>query len=173
MEEGEIFSLNDIISINKETLSFLTTHKSNNDRVISFYDLILYDEYSDEKIFSFQNTEEDFFYYRNNIIKHVIPIKIWRKQRIMAFIKIKTYSKWVKNLVFIENHYINKKLVAQYHFNIKWLLPFSTNQIIYMYDNHEKEYINEQTYTVKAFSDTFIWVDNELVEHRRAEYTYI
>ena len=66
--------------------------------------------------------------------------------------------------------------VANYEFYFPVFMPNSENSIEFMYPvpklNEETKKAIDYGEDVHAKSDTFIFVDNRLVIHRRAKYTY-
>ena len=82
----------------------------------------------------------------------------------------------VKNLDFIERHYIYDNLVGNYTFNFPFFMPNSENNIEFIYNvptlpqKAKEEMANGKN--IPARSDTFIFVNGKLIVHRRAKYLY-
>merc|ERR1711934_53319 len=84
-------------------------------------------------------------------------------------------EKEVSNFRMIERHYFGDKLVRSFDFNFCFCMPNSTNSWEAMYDLPElseeeiREMIN-RPYETK--SDSFYFVNDELIMHNKAEYAY-
>ena len=82
----------------------------------------------------------------------------------------------VKNLDFIERHYIYDILVGNYTFNFPFFMPNSENNIEFIYNvptlpqQAKEDMANGRD--IPAKSDTFIFVEGKLIIHRRANYLY-
>jgi hypothetical protein len=81
----------------------------------------------------------------------------------------------VKNLVMIERHYFREKLIKSFEFKFDFCIPNSTNTWETIYEipeidsNLKKEMIGSPWETK---SDSFYFVDNNLIMHHKAFYNY-
>ena len=86
-------------------------------------------------------------------------------------------DKEVKNLDFIERHYIDDELMANYAFKFPFFMPNTENNIEFIYPMPKLSEITKEKIKNKepvlAKSDTFIFVNGKLIIHRRANYQYI
>ena len=76
----------------------------------------------------------------------------------------------------IERHYFDGKLIKNFDFNFGFCIPGSTNTWDALYDvpNLDPDLVEEilsRPYDVT--SDTFYFVDDELVIHNKASYRYV
>ena len=81
----------------------------------------------------------------------------------------------VQNLRMIERHYFRDRLLNSYDFAVNFCIPFSTNtwEAIYSlpaFTPDEKNEIIQSPYETK--SDSFFFVEDVLIMHKRAEYDY-
>jgi hypothetical protein len=101
-----------------------------------------------------------------------------------SFLKYKTIGtqlsfcvgdKPVPNFRMIERHYFRNKLIKSFDFTFGFCMPHSTNSWEGIYDlpalnEAEEEDIASHPYETK--SDSFYFVNDELVMHNKAEYSY-
>jgi hypothetical protein len=122
---------------------------------------------------------EDIFqldYFADNELEYQFPHAVLKAKNIGSNLTMVVGEKFVKDLTLIERHYIDDLLVANYEFNFPLFMPNSENNIEFMYpvpklsDASQKELANGEDIFSK--SDTFIFVDNKLIIHRRANYVY-
>ena len=81
----------------------------------------------------------------------------------------------VKNFRMIERHYYKSKLIKSFDFTFPFCIPNSTNEWETMYSLPEiskeiKEDMINNPWETK--SDSFYFVDGELIMHNKAEYNY-
>jgi hypothetical protein len=115
-------------------------------------------------------------YFADHILEYSFPQKMLKANTIGTDLCFVVGDKPVKNLDFIEKHYINGELMTSYEFNFPLFMPKSENNIEFIYSipklkDEIKSSLNKGE-DIKASSDTFILVDKKLVIHRRAFYTY-
>ena len=75
----------------------------------------------------------------------------------------------------IERHYFKGRVIKSYEFKFGFCIPNSKNSLEMIYDlpelsEEDKEDMINSPWETK--SDTFFFVNNELVIHNRAEYNY-
>ncbi len=100
------------------------------------------------------------------------------------FFKLKTIGttlrfsvgdKPVKNFRMIERHYYKDKLLHNYDFTFPFCIPNTTNdwEAIYKIPTVTQEQTKDMiAHPYETVSDSFYFVDGELVMHNRAEYDY-
>jgi len=170
-----IYTPDDILSMKLPTDKFLVELKDNIFG-IRFKGFKLRDCDSGE---IFHNLETQNVYeldhFASNILKYKFPLKILETKTLGSNLILVVGDQLVKNLDLIERHYIDDELVANYKFNFPLFMPGTENSIEFIY---KVPVLNEETIKQKskkeinAKSDTFIFVDNKLIIHRRAEYVY-
>jgi hypothetical protein len=115
-------------------------------------------------------------YFADHELDYQFPHDVLKASNIGSNLTLVVGDKLVKDLMLIERHYINDKLVANYEFNFPLFMPNSENNIEFMYpvpklsESSHKELLNGDD--IYAKSDTFIFVEKKLVIHRRANYVY-
>ncbi|CAD7929183.1 unnamed protein product [Amoebophrya sp. A25] len=101
-----------------------------------------------------------------------------------AFLDLKTIgtelefrcTKEVRNFRMIERHFFRDECIKSYDFTFPFCMPNSVNtwEIIYsmpeVLDDHLKELITAHPW--ETTSDSFYFVDDELIMHNKAEYSY-
>lgn len=84
-------------------------------------------------------------------------------------------KKPVKNFRMIERHYFKDKLLKSFDFEFGFCIPNSTNSCEHMYTLPElskKEIREMMNCPYETRSDSFYFVDGELVMHNKADYAY-
>lgn len=116
-------------------------------------------------------------YFADHLLEYVFPQKILKAKIIGTDLAFIVENKPVKNLDFVEKHFIDGQLMKSYEFNFPLFMPNSENNIEFIYPVPTlKETVAAQLSKgedIEAFSDTFIFVDKKLVIHRRAHYYYV
>eukprot|EP01017_Pseudomicrothorax_dubius_P019740 TRINITY_DN216_c0_g1_i1.p1 TRINITY_DN216_c0_g1~~TRINITY_DN216_c0_g1_i1.p1 ORF type:complete len:196 (-),score=30.70 TRINITY_DN216_c0_g1_i1:136-723(-) len=85
-------------------------------------------------------------------------------------------DKPVKKFRMIERHYFRDRLLRSYDFEFPFCMPNSVNTWESIYDvpqMDENEMIDMITHPGETKSDSFYFVNGELVMHNKAEYSYI
>lgn len=119
----------------------------------------------------------DLDYFADHELNYTFPNKMLQTKTIGTNLTFVVGDKEVKNLDFIERHYIDDKLMANYAFKFPFFMPSTENNIEFIYpmpklsDETIKRIKNKED--VFAKSDTFIFVNSELIIHRRANYAYV
>jgi protein unc-119 len=84
-------------------------------------------------------------------------------------------NKPVNNFLMIERHYYGEKLLKNFEFNFGFAIPNSRNTFEHIYevpelsDSDIKEMIKNPYLTR---SDSFYFVDNKLIMHNKADYSF-
>lgn len=119
----------------------------------------------------------DLDYFADHELNYIFPHKILTVKTIGTNLTFVVGDKQVKNLDFIERHYIDDKLMANYSFNFPFFMPNTENNIEFIYPMPK---LSDETLRkikdkedVHAKSDTFIFVNKKLIIHRRANYQYV
>ena len=96
-------------------------------------------------------------------------------QTIALQVEFSIAEKAVPNMMMIERHYFRGKCIKSYDFKFGFCMPNTTNTLEMIYDlpqlsDEEKKEMIDAPYETK--SDTFFFVDNQLIIHNRAAYNY-
>ena len=109
-------------------------------------------------------------------LEYFFPQEILKAKTIGTNLTFVVGDNEVKNLDFIERHYIYDTLVGNYTFNFPFFMPNSENNLEFIYDvpklPQKANYDISNGREVPARSDTFIFVNDKMIIHRRARYLY-
>lgn len=130
----------------------------------------IYHEYYPENIFELD-------YYADHILNYKFPNKLIKNQKNLGTsLKLCVGNNMIKNSVLLERHYINDHLAASFNFKFPLFFPDSQNSIEFIYSipkmPPEVQAKIDKGEDIEAKSDTFIFVEGNLVVHRRAQYQY-
>lgn len=98
-----------------------------------------------------------------------------RLKTIGATVEFDVGSKPVKKFRMIERHYFREKLLKSFDFDFGFCIPNSHNtcEHIYEFPTLSAEMMNEMIkHPFETKSDSFYFVDGELVMHNKADYAY-
>jgi hypothetical protein len=116
-------------------------------------------------------------YFADHLLEYRFPNKILNCKTLGSNLTLVVGDSLVQKLTLIEKHFIEDKLAASYRTNYPLFMPNSENNIEFIYSVPElSEEIKKKISlgeTIKAKSDTFIFVDGKLIIHRRACYDYV
>ena len=119
----------------------------------------------------------DLDYFADHELNYTFPQKMLTVKTIGTNLTFVVGDKEVKNLDFIERHYIDNNLMANYAFKFPFFMPNTENNIEFIYPmpklSEEAQLKVKNKEDVYAKSDTFIFVNKKLIIHRRANYQYI
>ena len=171
--------LNDLESIkklDKPTDKFLVKLEDNTFG-IRFIGFKIRDYDTSEVFHQFKSTNPyELDYFADHLLEYIFPLKILKAKTIGTFLTFVVGDKPVKNLDFVEKHFINGELMKSYEFNFPLFMPNSENNIEFIYPVPKlKEEIAVKVNKgekIDATSDTFIFVEGKLIIHRRAVYSY-
>lgn len=108
-------------------------------------------------------------------VKYKFGPDFFKMKKIGTTLVFTVGDKPVSNFRMIERHYFRNKLLKSFDFVFPYCLPNSKNnwETIYSLPSLTSETIKEMIdspYETK--SDSFYFVDNELIMHNKAEYNY-
>ena len=119
----------------------------------------------------------DLDYFADHELNYTFPQKMITVKTIGTNLTFVVGEKEVKNLDFVERHYIDDQLMANYAFKFPFFMPNTENNIEFIYpmpklsEKSNAKIKNKED--VYAKSDTFIFVNGKLIIHRRANYQYV
>eukprot|EP01027_Heterolobosea_sp_BB2_P009820 GEZU01014449.1.p1 GENE.GEZU01014449.1~~GEZU01014449.1.p1 ORF type:complete len:184 (+),score=47.27 GEZU01014449.1:187-738(+) len=108
-------------------------------------------------------------------IKYNFPKKFLDAKTIGTTLQFTVGSKPVENFRMIERHYFGDKLIQSFDFTFGFCIPNSTNswEAVYtvpkMSEKEKKEIVAAPFKTV---SDSFYFVNDQLIMHNKAQYAY-
>lgn len=170
-------NLDDIKKLTKPTKKFLVS-LSDNTYGVRFIGFKIRDYDTGDVFHEFRsNNVYELDYFADHLLEYIFPMKILKAKTIGTYLTfVVGGEKPVKNLDFVEKHYINGELMKSYEFNFPLFMPKSENNIEFIYpvpplkDDLKTKVTKGEN--IDAFSDTFIFVEGKLIIHRRAEYMY-
>ena len=119
--------------------------------------------------------EEEDIYKSPRMIRYHLGPDFLELKNLGSSLTFQVGDKPVKNLLMIERHYFNEKLIKSFEFRFDFCIPNSTNSWESIYTIPEidsetkKQMINEPWHTR---SDSFYFVGEELIMHNKAIYNY-
>jgi hypothetical protein len=108
-------------------------------------------------------------------IRYVFPPEFLRFKTVGAKLVFAVGPQPVPNFRMIERHYFRDRLVKSFDFSFGFCIPNSTNSWEAIYDlpqltpEEENDIIN---HPFQTRSDSFYFVNDQLVMHNKAEYSY-
>jgi len=173
-------NVNDVLRLRKPTKEYLTETDENVYK-IDFIHFRIRDMKTNKVLFEVQREPED-----DEIIDEVdpsagrfvqyrFPSAFLKLKQVGALVGFKVGDREVKSFRMIERHFFRDQLIKSFDFDFGFCPPNTTNSIEHIYDMPEidskqmKEMI-EQPYETK--SDSFYFVDNQLIMHKKATYAF-
>mmetsp|Transcript_21743 Transcript_21743/g.30728 ORF Transcript_21743/g.30728 Transcript_21743/m.30728 type:complete len:188 (+) Transcript_21743:34-597(+) len=117
----------------------------------------------------------DFDYNLLRTIRYKFPSSFLRAKTVGTMLRFQVGPQPLKNFRMIERHYFKNQLVKSYDFNFVFCMPSSTNEWEAIYDMPDLAPATVQdmlTSEEGTHSDSFYFVDGELIMHNKASYTY-
>jgi len=167
----------DVLKMEKPTNEFLVELKDN-EYGIRFIGFKIRDIDQGDTFHEFKAQNiYDLDYFADHELNYTFPQKMLTAKTIGTNLTFVVGDKEVKNLDFIERHYVDDQLMANYAFKFPFFMPNTENNIEFIYpipnlSEQAKAKIKNKE-DVFAKSDTFIFVNQKLIIHRRANYQYI
>ena len=105
---------------------------------------------------------------------YYFPKDFFKYKLVSTFLKFKVGDLEVKNMTLIENHYFKNQRIATYEFNFPYCVPNSVNTWEYVYEIPElpQEYKNQLLLGETTTSDTFFFVEDDMIMHNKSEYEF-
>lgn len=165
------------IKANRYALQFLHFTLKDPESGKVFYDAA-FEEHSNEELL----IDDDHFpaetlavFDEMRYIHYEFPLSFLRTRVLSCALKFKVGDLPVKGLTMIENHYLKNERIASYEFNLPFCPPNTRNSAEYIYEVPalDEKIIGEiRTKGLNTYSDTFFFVNGELIMHNRAEYSF-
>lgn len=165
------------IKANRYALQFLHFTLKNPETGKVFYDAA-FEEHSNEELL----IDDDQFppetlsvFDEMRYIHYEFPLNFLQSKVLSCALSFKVGNLPVKNLTLIENHYFKDQKIASYEFKLPFCPPNTRNNAEYIY---EVPALAENVVTeirekgLNTYSDTFFFVDGELIMHNKAEYSF-
>ncbi|XP_050548659.1 protein unc-119 homolog A isoform X2 [Daktulosphaira vitifoliae] len=108
-------------------------------------------------------------------VRYQFTPKFLELKLVGATVEFRVGNKPVSKFRMIERHYFRNKLLKIFDFDFGFCIPYSKNtcEHIYMFPKLEPELIQEMINNpFETKSDSFYFVNNQLIMHNKAEYAY-
>ena len=170
-------TIEEVLKMN-EPSEYFFTEKSDNTYGIRFNSFKIRDVDNGEVFMDVNGqTQEEFDKFWSTEIEYVFPFKILRSKSIGTNFGMLIGNSSVKNMFFIERHYYSDQLLDTYSFKFPFFMPNSENNVEFIYNVPKLPVeITESIKNGKPFiteSDTFVYVEEKLVIHRKSKFYYI
>jgi len=109
-------------------------------------------------------------------INYKFPAEFLRYRTVGTTLRFKVGPQPVRNFRMIERHYFKNRLIQSYDFNFTFCIPNSTNEWESIYDMpvlSEAEVAEIIASPEQTKSDSFYFVEGQLIMHNKATYTYV
>ncbi|XP_070491046.1 protein unc-119 homolog B [Chironomus tepperi] len=176
----------DVLKLTKITDGFLCSN--NNEYQIEFTrfkirdletDTVLFDiskdpnvsENNDTTDDKQQETSED----SGRFVRYLFSSSFLKLKHVGATVEFQVGNKDVKNFRMIERHFFKENLLKTFDFNFGYCIPNSRNtcEHIYEFPTLPQDLIDQMIANpFETRSDSFYFVDNKLVLHNKADYSY-
>lgn len=122
-------------------------------------------------------TKADFEKFYDQELEYYFPHRVLKAKSIGSNIGLVIGKEEIKDVQFIERHYFEDALLDSYSFKFPFFMPNSENNIEFIYNvpklpDSIVECLKTGT-TFVTYSDTFLYVNKELITHRRAKFYYV
>ncbi|XP_041751280.1 protein unc-119 homolog A-like [Coregonus clupeaformis] len=113
--------------------------------------------------------------YTGRFVRYQFTPAFLRLREVGATVEFTVGDMPIENLRMIERHYFREKLLKSFDFEFGFCMPSSKNtcEHIYEFPPLSEDVMREMIlHPYKTQSDSFYFVDNKLVMHNKAEYSY-
>jgi len=178
-----VVSPNDVLQLTEPTKGFLCPLSANR-YGIEFLSFSIQDYESKEYLFELRNDDDDLQEICEEIpfdedslrrVKYNFNERVLRLPRISTSLTFKVGKEELPNFRMVERHYFRNRLVKSYDFTFGFCIPESTNtwDAVYNIPPLEDELIEDMVrHPFETHSDSFYFVDDEMIMHNKASYKY-
>ncbi|CAF3689830.1 unnamed protein product [Rotaria sordida] len=173
-------NVSDVLRLKKSTKDYLT-ETDDNVYKIDFIHFRIRDMKTNKVLFEVQREPDDdeamdeMDSSAGRFVQYRFPPSFLKLKQVGALVGFKVGDREVKSFRMIERHFFRDQLIKSFDFDFGFCPPNSTNSIEHIYDmptmdsKQIKEMI-EHPYETK--SDSFYFVDNQLIMHKKATYAF-
>jgi hypothetical protein len=173
-------NVNDVLQLKKPTKDYLTETDENVYK-IDFIHFRIRDMKTNKTLFEVQREPDDDEMFdevdstAGRFVQYRFPPAFLKLKQVGALVGFKVGDREVKSFRMIERHFFRDQLIKSFDFDFGFCPPNTTNSIEHIYDMPEmdskqiKEMI-EHPHETK--SDSFYFVDNQLIMHKKATYAF-
>ncbi|KAA3675423.1 uncharacterized protein DEA37_0008037 [Paragonimus westermani] len=176
----------DVLRLKKATKRFLCS-PDNSKYNIQFLSFCLRDLESNTKLFevhrpnpftddnSLSSCSTDTVETSNRCVRYNFAPNFLRLRMVGAAVEFSVGSNPIKEFKMIERHYFKDKLLKSFDFNFGFVIPDSVNTVEHIYELPKltnKEVMDMVKNPYETHSDSFYFIDGELIMHNKALYAY-
>ncbi|UJR28062.1 hypothetical protein I4U23_009318 [Adineta vaga] len=173
-------TINDVLRLKKSTNDYLTATDENVYK-IDFVHFRIRDMKTNKVLFEVQRESdvdesmEEVDPSAGRFVQYRFPPAFLKLKQVGALVGFKVGDREVKSFRMIERHFFHDQLIKSFDFDFGFCPPNTTNSIEHIYDMPDidskqmKEMINHPHETK---SDSFYFVDNQLIMHKKATYAF-
>ncbi|CAF0901155.1 unnamed protein product [Adineta ricciae] len=179
-QKGTPITVDDIFRLQKSTNGYLT-ETDDNVYKIDFVHFRIRDMKTNKVLFEVQRECDEDEAMDNDdpsagrFVQYHFPPSFLKLKQVGALVGFKVGNREVKSFRMIERHFFRDQLIKSFDFDFGFCPPNTTNSIEHIYDMPDidskqmKEMINHPNETK---SDSFYFVDNQLIMHKKATYAF-
>lgn len=173
-------TVNDVLRLRKATTSYLTETDENIYK-IDFVHFRIRDMKTNKVLFEVErpadlsDLDEDVDPSAGRFVQYQFPSAFLKLKQVGATVGFTVGDREVKSFQMIERHYFRDQLIKSFDFDFGFCVPNSRNSIEHIYEmpvldaKKLKEMIDHPNETK---SDSFYFVDNQLIMHKKATYAF-
>lgn len=179
LSKKEIINPEDVLRLNKPTTGYLCSVEANTYE-IEFVHFKLRDIESSTVLFEVSKPEnvspkDEDALESGRFVRYQFTPEFLQLKTVGATVEFRIGDKPVENFRMIEKHYFKDTLLKSFDFEFGFVIPNSRNTMehIYNFPEIEPELITEMIERpFETRSDSFYFVDGQLVMHNKADYAY-
>ncbi|CAF0959036.1 unnamed protein product [Rotaria sordida] len=173
-------TINDVLRLRKATNGYLTDTDDNVYK-IDFVHFRIRDMKTNKILFEVERGSDDNELNEEvdpsagRFVQYHFPSSFFKLKQIGALVDFTVGDREVKSFRMIERHYFRDQLIKSFDFDFGFCPPNTRNSIEHIYDM--PEFDSKQTKEMIEFpnetkSDSFYFVDNQLIMHKKATYAF-
>ncbi|CAF0876316.1 unnamed protein product [Adineta ricciae] len=177
LEKDSPLTIDDVLRLRKATNNYLTETDENVYK-IDFVRFRIRDMKTNAVLFEVERAhddDDDIELTAGRFVQYHFPPSFLKLKQVGALVDFTVGDREVKSFRMIERHYFRDQLIKSFDFDFGFCPPNTRNSIEHIYEMPEfnskqiKEMIEHPNETK---SDSFYFVDNQLIMHKKAAYAF-
>ncbi|CAF4752439.1 unnamed protein product [Rotaria sp. Silwood1] len=173
-------TINDVLRLRKSTNSYLT-ETDDNVYKIDFVHFRIRDMKTNKILFEVERGSNDddlndeIDPSAGRFVQYHFPSSFLKLKQVGALVDFTVGDREVKSFRMIERHYFRDQLIKSFDFDFGFCPPNTRNSIEHIYDMPEfdsKQIKDMIEHPNETKSDSFYFVDNQLIMHKKATYAF-
>ncbi|CAF0836178.1 unnamed protein product [Adineta steineri] len=174
-------TISDVLRLKKATNEYLTETDENVYK-IDFVHFRIRDMKTNKVLFEVQRDPDDEDEAidggdtsAGRFVQYRFPPAFLKLKQVGALVGFKVGNREVKSFRMVERHFFRDQLIKSFDFDFGFCPPDTTNSIEHIYDMPEidSKQIKEMiAHPYETKSDSFYFVDNQLIMHKKATYAF-